>query len=88
MLFRLVLFFTLLISTVYANPSSQERNVLLSANAYSVYDPLSEEEILHQNSDFSINVEDVNNILTGVYDNEDESRFLFIGDYHGSFNKG
>ena len=31
---------------------------------------------------------DVNNILTGVYDNEDESRFLFIGDYHGSFNKG
>ena len=64
MLFRLVLFFTLLISTVYANPSSQERNVHLSANAYSVYDPLSEEEILHQNSDFSINVDDVNNILT------------------------
>ena len=31
---------------------------------------------------------DVNNILTGVYDNEDESKFLFIGDYHGSFNQG
>ena len=31
---------------------------------------------------------DVENILTGVYDNEDESKFLFIGDYHGSFNQG
>ncbi len=31
---------------------------------------------------------DVENILTGVYDGEDESKFLFIGDYHGSFNKG
>lgn len=29
---------------------------------------------------------DVSNILTGVYDKEDESKFLFIGDYHGSFN--
>ena len=28
---------------------------------------------------------DVENILTGVYDKEDESKFLFIGDYHGSF---
>ncbi len=31
---------------------------------------------------------DVENILTGVYDKEDESKFLFIGDYHGSFNQG
>ena len=31
---------------------------------------------------------DVKNIITGVYDNEDESKFLFIGDYHGSFNQG
>ena len=28
---------------------------------------------------------DVENILNGVYDKEDESKFLFIGDYHGSF---
>lgn len=28
---------------------------------------------------------DVENILTGVYDKEDESKFLFIGDYHGNF---
>ena len=28
---------------------------------------------------------DVENILTGVYDAVDESQFLFIGDYHGSF---
>lgn len=36
-----------------------------------------------------VNIEDilidVENILTGVYDSEDESKFLFIGDYHGSF---
>ncbi len=31
---------------------------------------------------------DVNNILTGVYDGIDESKFLFIGDYHGKFNQG
>lgn len=30
---------------------------------------------------------DVENILTGVYDGIDESKFLFIGDYHGSFNQ-
>ncbi len=28
---------------------------------------------------------DVENILTGVYDKEEEGKFLFIGDYHGSF---
>lgn len=28
---------------------------------------------------------DVENILTGVYDKEDESKFLFIGDFHGKF---
>ena len=27
---------------------------------------------------------DVENILNGTYDKEDESKFLFIGDYHGS----
>lgn len=36
-----------------------------------------------------VNIEDilidVENILTGLYDSEDESKFLFIGDYHGSF---
>ena len=31
---------------------------------------------------------DVENILSGVYDSEDESKFLFIGDYHGTFNQG
>lgn len=31
---------------------------------------------------------DVENILNGAYDKEDESKFLFIGDYHGNFNKG
>lgn len=31
---------------------------------------------------------DVENILTGVYDNIDESEFLYIGDYNGSINKG
>ena len=30
---------------------------------------------------------DVENILDGKYDGEDESKFLFIGDFHGSFNK-
>jgi F-type H+-transporting ATPase subunit beta len=39
-----------------------------------------------------VNIEDVlidvENILNGVYDSEDESKFLFIGDYHGSFNQG
>lgn len=36
-----------------------------------------------------VNIEDilidVENILTGVYDSEDESKFLFVGDYHGNF---
>lgn len=31
---------------------------------------------------------DVENILTGVYDSIDESKFLYIGDYNGSINKG
>lgn len=30
---------------------------------------------------------DVENILTGVYDKEDETKFLFIGDYHGQINQ-
>lgn len=30
---------------------------------------------------------DVENILNGVYDQEDESKFLFIGDYHGKFHQ-
>ena len=28
---------------------------------------------------------DIENILSGKYDKEDESKFLYIGDYHGKF---
>lgn len=31
---------------------------------------------------------DVDNILSGVYDKEDETKFLFVGDYHASIYNG